>query len=454
MPRGTYALVAGLLCATLLSLVRVACAHTLRVDEDGLPLWAWGGLLFLFGLCSALAVRGQLRALADTDAPWPALLRAALLAHLAVALALPFTSNDVFSNLAYGRLWLTGHNPYLHGPSALAAADPFRAYVGARWQHTPIVYGPLIALLNPLCSRASSVPLALALYKLLMLSCSLAAVALAYHLGRSGRASRAGFVAFACSPLLCWELSGQAHNDAVMVLLLTAGLCAAARERPLLATLGLALAVYAKFTVAPVLLLYLCLLATRLRKRHLLLLLLLLALAGVILAAPFLGDPALWRTLRTATGVGQASRVVRSLLEPLNNLLGLVAPDLRQPLTRAWSLAALLSTGAVGLWSVGRVLRQRTLAAVVRGSILVLLTHLLTTPWFQNWYACWLLPLCLLEEDPAWRRLLVLVAAMHLCVYGLGITQATALCHLATLGLLWRLRRPRPGYVGAAGRLG
>ena len=86
--------------------------------------------------------------------------------------------------------------------------------------------------------------------------------------------------------------------------------------------------------------------------------------------------------------------------------------------------------------------------------ILVLLTHLLTTPWFQNWYACWLLPLCLLEEDPAWRRLLVLVAAMHLCVYGLGITQATALCHLATLGLLWRLRRPRPGYVGAAGRLG
>src|SRR6185436_15381086 len=98
--------------------------------------------------------------------PWPRLVAGALLVHAAAALALPLTSNDLFSNLAYGRLSHLGWNPYLHAPRALPPDDPFLALVGRRWLDTPIVYGPILTALDAAVGYFTNVFHALAAFKL------------------------------------------------------------------------------------------------------------------------------------------------------------------------------------------------------------------------------------------------------------------------------------------------
>ena len=50
-------LLGGLCAAALLSFPRALAAGTLRVDEDGLPLWGWALFFVLFGAAAAVAAR-------------------------------------------------------------------------------------------------------------------------------------------------------------------------------------------------------------------------------------------------------------------------------------------------------------------------------------------------------------------------------------------------------------
>ena len=62
---------------------------------------------------------------------------------MALALVPPFGSSDHLSYAAYGRMAVTGHNPYTTTPAALARlGDPVGAAV-EDWRNSPSVYGSL-----------------------------------------------------------------------------------------------------------------------------------------------------------------------------------------------------------------------------------------------------------------------------------------------------------------------
>jgi len=248
------------------------------------------------------------------DAGFPALVAGALLVHLAAALALPITSNDLWSNVAYGRLAVLGHNVYVHGVSLLPGGEPVRALVDPRWQDLPMPYGPIVWAACALAGLSAAPWAAMAIFKSIMLAAALASVLLAARLCRthfSGDDGRAGFALFALCPLFAWELSGQGHNDALLVLSLTGFVLAAAADHEVAALACLAAGIAAKFVAAPVAGLYLVAIARKSLPR---------ALAyGAALAAvsvgmmlPFWHGPSTLTGLWTNTGpqIGHTARSI------------------------------------------------------------------------------------------------------------------------------------------------
>ena len=412
-PLGLVALGLGGLSA--ITWVRVGWLGTLAVDGTGNPVsWVVLGAAWLgFG---AAAMRGYLAAVREGAAPLRSLLPGALGLQVIAALSLPCTSNDLFSYLAYGRMSRLGIDPYAAGPGALPAGDPFRALVSRNWISAPSAYGPILNGLDALAGQAETVPGAMAVFKLAMLAATLATVLVAYDICRrhlEPPRAAAAFALLGWNPLLAYELAGQAHNDAVMVLGLTAFVWAALGGRRLLAVLSLGLAFYAKFAVAPVLGLYLVFLARTSRAR---------AAAGVALFAglglllflPSWNGPA---TLLGPLAAVRANpgRVTRSFTEIACLLGGLVRP--------AWSAWAYRAGWALGLallagLAARAVVRVRTVEAVLHESLLFLLAYLLVAaPFVLPWYLTWLLPLALVKRDPRWRRVVAVYTGLTLVAW-------------------------------------
>ncbi len=292
--RPALGIAACLLTATFISYLRAWRAGTIKVDQAPLPgheeLW------FASGLVACLAIAGWLH----VRTCWSirggrlgALLRAALAIQLAAVFALPLTSNDIFSNLANGRLVLAGHNPYVEPPLALGADHPTVSRVADAWRDAPTPYGPVITALATVAALAPADWAALAVFKLLMLACVLGTVLVAYVCCRTylpQRQAAAALVLVGWNPLLAWEIGGQAHNDGVMLLATTVFVWAALAQRPWTAVLSIAVAFYAKLAVAPVLGLYLVYQA-RENWRRAAVMLLGIVLLGSLLWAPFWHGP-------------------------------------------------------------------------------------------------------------------------------------------------------------------
>ncbi len=398
---------AGLVAITW---IRVIWLRTLLVDGTGNP-WSWVALGLAWLLVSVAAMRSYLRALDGAHDTLPRLLAGAVLLHCVAALALPYTSNDLFSNLAYGRMARLGLDPYSSGPSDLPAGDPFRALVSPNWLHAPSAYGPILTWLNVLAGRAASVPAAMALFKVAMLGATLATVWTSYAICRKHlREAEAGpaFVLFAWNPLLAYEISGQAHNDGVMLLGLTAFVWAALARRQLLALSFLALAFYAKFAVAPVLGLYLWFLARNERAKAIVGALLFAAL-GVLLFLPFWKGPA---TLFGPLAAVRANhlRVTRSFTE-----IGYLVATLVSDSSSVWTyrIGWGLGMALLAVLAVRALRRVGTLESVLHESLVYLVFYLLlAAPFVLPWYLSWLLPLTLTERDPRWRRLVAIYTSL------------------------------------------
>ena len=71
---------------------------------------------------------------------WPILV-AGLIAAVALTLVPPFGSSDPLSYAAYGRMLVTGHNPYAIGPDVLARLGDPVARAVQDWYTTPSDYG-------------------------------------------------------------------------------------------------------------------------------------------------------------------------------------------------------------------------------------------------------------------------------------------------------------------------
>ncbi|MGS2616037.1 polyprenol phosphomannose-dependent alpha 1,6 mannosyltransferase MptB [Micromonospora sp. LZ34] len=166
---------------------------------------------------------------------------------LPLLFAPPLGSRDVYAYACQGASYAAGINPYEQGVSALPC--PWLDTISYIWRDTPAPYGPLFVVLAGAVVKATgSLTASIVLFRLMAVAgVALTAACLPVLARRCGvPAGRAIWLALAC-PLVAVHLVSGAHNDALMVGLLVAGLAVLVsrpgRPGPLLAAgvlLGLA----------------------------------------------------------------------------------------------------------------------------------------------------------------------------------------------------------------------
>jgi hypothetical protein len=438
---------ACLLCAAAVSIARDLVTGTLSLDERNLALvhriWPFA----LFGIASGAAGHLYLRALrAPREIGRSRLLAGAVAIHLLAAPALPLTSSDLFSQLSYARLDHLGRNPYTSSPADLGGDEPLRALVSPTWIHAPSVYGPVTALAGKAIGPVADLAGALAAFKLEMLGAALLSIVLAWGFCRTclpPAVRDAAFVFFAWNPLFAWEVSAQAHTEGLLLAALVGFVWAARREREWPAIACLALAFYAKIVLLPLIGLYLCLVARRSLARALAMAFA-VALLGVLLFLPF------WQGQRSlgfplGSLLSAAATSARSLADFAVWATQPFGPSVQRPVLR---VANALGFALLAVFGIRAALRARSLDQVLRdGLVFYLLYDLVAAPWFQSWYALWILPLALALPDPRWRNLVAVYSVLLLVQYGIPLDPVTYLAiDLYVATLLWRLLRPAGGF--------
>ncbi|WP_141721786.1 polyprenol phosphomannose-dependent alpha 1,6 mannosyltransferase MptB [Micromonospora citrea] len=396
----------------------------------------------------------------------------------------PLGSRDVYSYACQGWAYAHGADPYATGVAE--AGCPWVESVAPIWRDTPAPYGPFFVLLAALAvTLGGGLAGAVVAFRLFavagMLLAALCLVGLSRAAGVPTR--RAAWLALAC-PLVGVHLVAGAHNDAVMLGLLTLGLLVLVRRpgrpKPLLvagALLGLAVTVKA---TAVVVLPFAALAAVLGRYTVRALLRDAGWLAGGVLGAVAVtsllsglglgwvggltrsGDSEQWTSPPTA--VGFVADYVGALLgrEP-----GAV------PVTRAAALL-LLAVAVATLWwrawsglrrlndvrqRVARLEAARPRAALL-GAGLALAATVLLAPVFHPWYATW--PLALLAvaaTRTAWFAAPCAAAAFLTLPDGANLARfskapgalaMTALVVGLAVWALLRRRRPRAAHPADA----
>jgi hypothetical protein len=205
--------------------------------RSGPPPWAFDAHLSPYlavGLTAAGLAAGALglvlvlRAVrGGWSVPARAVLLAGLLAAVALTLVPPFGSSDQLSYAAYGRMLVTGHNPYTTTPAQLAALGDPVARAVQDWFTTPSVYGPLATAVQGLASLIGGTSARLTVFALGLANlAAFAGTAVLLHRMTRGdpvRQLRAALL-WAANPLLLQLLVAGGHLDGQAVVFAVAAL--------------------------------------------------------------------------------------------------------------------------------------------------------------------------------------------------------------------------------------
>ena len=238
--------------------VSVACTFAVAVagpsvmepvlsGRPGQPPWSAGlrpSPYLAVGLTAAGLAAGTLglvlvlRAIrAGWSVPARAVLVAGLLAAAALTLVPPFGSSDHLSYAAYGRMLVTGHNPYTTTPAQLAALGDPVARAVQDWSGSPSVYGPLATAIQALASLVGGTSVRLTVFVLGLANLvAFGGTALLLHWMTRDRPAwqlRAALL-WAANPLLFQVLVAGAHVDiqAVMFGVAAVAVMSGARDEP------------------------------------------------------------------------------------------------------------------------------------------------------------------------------------------------------------------------------
>ena len=213
---------------------------TLAAVYGGLLLLmrVWWGMTRLYSRCPGVPIKRMMWVFALWATPM-----------LVIA---PLFSRDVYSYAAQGEMVSHHMNPYLYGPSQLGN-NSYTAPVDPLWANAPAPYGPLFLQIDGLFARitlhnelATIVLLRLlALVGVLLIASCVPRLARLYH--RDGAEL---FTLMVLNPVTLLHLIGGAHNDALMLGLLIAGLTAAKEKRPIVGIVLCALATAIKAPAA------------------------------------------------------------------------------------------------------------------------------------------------------------------------------------------------------------
>ena len=162
-------------------------------------------------------------------------LAAGLIAAAVITLAPPFGSSDQLSYAAYGRMVLTGHDPYLTTPAMLARLGDPVARAVQDWRGSPSVYGGLATGGQALASWIGGDSARLTVFVLSLLGlAAFAGTGLLLHLltrGSRPRQLRAGLL-WTLNPLLLQVLVAGAHVDSQAIAFAVAAIAVFARGMP------------------------------------------------------------------------------------------------------------------------------------------------------------------------------------------------------------------------------
>ncbi|SBT45184.1 alpha-1,6-mannosyltransferase [Micromonospora auratinigra] len=343
----------------------------------------------------------------------------------------PLGSRDAYAYACQGASYAGGINPYEQGVSALPC--PWLDTISYIWRDTPAPYGPLFVVLSgAVVTAAGSLAGSVALFRLLAVAgVALTAWTLPVLARRCGvPPQRALWLALAC-PLVPVHLISGAHNDAMMVGLLVAGLAVVAsrpgRPLPLLAG-GLLLGLAGAIKVTALVVLPFAALAaivgpyrirTLLRDGGWVVGAAVATVVGVTLAAGldfgFIsgleqgGLVVAWTSPPTAVGqtVGYLAAIFGAHVDAL-------------PVTRAIGMVVLL---ALLVWLWFRAFRRRD---PFWHAGLALAATVALSPLFHPWYWTWpLVVLAATARRTGWFSLVALVSSFLVLADGTGLPRWT-----------------------------
>ncbi|GAB2597226.1 membrane protein [Paractinoplanes abujensis] len=339
----------------------------------------------------------------------------------------PLFSRDVYSYLVQGVMLGDGYDVYRAGPSALGGF--FAAQVPEIWQHTPSPYGPVFLFLADMMTAPIGEHLLTGV--ILMRLLAVAGLALLAYvmpmLARQAGIDPASALWLAVlNPLVLIHFVGGAHNDALMVGLLAAGLAAALRDRPIVATV---LVVGATLVKAPAGLG--------------------LVAIAVIWAARL---PGRWPRLRASAAVGVTAAAATAVFTVVAGtgygwVSALDTPISPQNLSLT-NVLARVTEGGVGFWRwlgvlavlvvAGLVWTYRSRLGPLYGLGIVLVAIVAFGPALRPWYVIWgLVPLAAAAGQHWVRHLLAgACAVLVLVVLPDGFAADAERFLLATVGAL------------------
>jgi hypothetical protein len=333
------------------------------------------------------------------------------LLHWAAPLVLcpPLFSRDVYSYLAQGAMVGAGIDVYANGPASLGG--PLAAEVPLIWQHAPAPYGPMFLLYAvPVAQLVGTNTVAgvLGMRAVALLGVAVLALCLPWLARRCGGSATNALWLGVLNPLVLAHLVAGAHNDAVMLGLLVAGLTAAALHRPALGVVLVTLAALVKVPAALGLVFLLPIWARSLRGRwreaRAALGAVAVAAVTAVLATTFVGTGFGWvHALGTPASAHNWS-LTSSLGRLTGNALEAVGVGVAADAMDMWRLVGLLV--AVGAATMAWFQRDRLgpvyALGLALGAIVVL------GPALRPWYLLWcVVPLAAAALGRRLRRFLV-----------------------------------------------
>jgi len=445
LPPGRWRFV-GFVGGLVLALTSWFCAAVPRefpVVWPGLVPWrAVGGsplaASFVFVAMGAMIYAWW--ALRDLDVTVRWLAHTALLWFAPLLLSASLFSRDIYSYAATGLMLDVGLDPYTQGVQDLQS--PWALSVSQVWLDTPAPYGPVFMLLARGAASVSGGHQLVALFLLRLLAVAGVVVmvwavpTIARRLGVDPvRAAWLGFL----TPIVGGHLVSGAHNDALMVAGMLAGLALALGRHYVWALLAVALAMTIKVpavVVAPFIAILWAVDHDGARAMTWLRLIGRSALAGAATLAAFTG-------LSLATGLGfswlpalgtpgrsiQWTSVSTSFGMAVGAIGRLFGADVTDGAIEGFRAVALLALGVllVVIW-LHAVRHSHDRRLVCQAAGLAVLAVVVLAPAFHGWYLLWALPI--LAATTTDRRGLTLLAAVASLLavavlpggYGLALT--------------------------------
>jgi hypothetical protein len=422
-----------------LLVVAFAAALTLLSERFGyaydvaeMPVRALVALLVAAGVVFCLALPPLIRATLMFDARTVRLVTvgicvAGVAARLVLFASEPMLEDDYQRYLWDGAVTAAGADPYAVPPQAARALAPDTTLGALAREAGPVArrinHPELTTLYPPVAQAAFALahllrPFSLAAWRVLLLACDLATLALILALLREAGRSPLWSALYWWNPLVLKELINSAHMDAVVMPLVLLGLLLAARRRQVAGGLSLVVAAGAK--IWPLLLLPLVLRPLGAAPARLALAVALCAGLLSVLLAPILQSgldassglaayAAHWQTNSALFPAVQGA--VSALLAPL---------DLTQASTGLAARAVIAAT--LGGVAVALSLKPTGDADALLGRASLLVgTLVLLSPAQFPWYAAWFAPFLAFRP---WAGFLILTATAPLYYMSFYLTAA------------------------------